>query len=119
MLRAGRSRCPGALADQYTSGVDPEGPRYGSGSIAAGVTICIVVFLFAAYAIGTVDTLYATGGGTRTANLWWSETVFVSTVDEVSIEITTLLPLILIVAAISVVPFLLFSRNWRLGRRSA
>ncbi len=107
------------MAEQYTSSVDLEGPRYLSGAVAAGATICIVVFLLLAYAIGTLDTLYAMGGGTRTANLWGSETVFVSTAEVISFEITNSLPMILVVLAISAVSFLLFSRIWRLGRRSA
>ena len=110
---------PGGLAEQYTEGTDPEGPRYGSGAAAAAITICIAVFLFVAYAIGTLDTLTAMGGGTRTAVLWGSQTVFVSTVEVTSFETTNILPMILVLLAISALSFLLFSRLWRLGRHSA
>lgn len=110
---------PETLAEQYASSVDLEGPRYFSGAVAAGATICIVVFLLLAYAIGTLDTLYAMSGGTRTANLWGSEMVFVSTGEVTSFEITNILPMILVLLATSAISFLLFSRLWRLGRHSA
>ncbi len=56
---------PVVLAEQYTAGIDPEGPRYGSGAIAAGATGSAIVFLLLAYAIGSGQTLAAMGGGVR------------------------------------------------------
>lgn len=107
---------PGVLAEQYTVGVNPEGPRYGSGAVAAGVTICTVAFLLLAYAIGTLDTLVSMGGGTRTASLWGSETLFIGNANEISFEVSNVLPMLLVILAMSVVAFLIFSRVWRLRR---
>ncbi|MDO5737278.1 MAG: hypothetical protein Q4P15_12470 [Propionibacteriaceae bacterium] len=107
---------PGILAEGYTGGTDAAGPRYGTGAMAAGAAICIVVFLLMAYAIGTLDTLQYVGGGTRIVSLWWAEATLVSTTDEISLGITNLLPALGVLAAISAVVFLLFSRIWRLGR---
>ncbi len=107
---------PGELAEGYMVGVDAASPRYGTGAIAAGVTICIIVFLLTAYAIGTLDTLWAVGGGTRTTQLWGSETIFTATADGISMGTTNILPALGVLIAISAVVFLLFSRIWRLAR---
>ncbi|MEO7586699.1 MAG: hypothetical protein ABIS84_01585 [Arachnia sp.] len=109
---------PGVLAAQYTADTDPEGPRHAAGAVAAGLAIGVAVFLLMAYAIGTLDTLEAMGGGTRTANMWGSETVFVSTANEISMATTNILPMALVILAIGIVAYLLFSRIWRLARKS-
>ena len=108
-----------ALAERYTAGIDPAGPRYGSGAVAAGVTVGVLALLFLAYAIGTLDTLLAMGGGTRTANIWGSETVFVSTTGATSFEIINVVPMLAVILGLAALVFLLVSRIWRLLRRSA
>ncbi len=109
---------PGALAAQYTAEMDPEGPRYGVGVVAGGIAVCVAAFLLMAYAIGTLDTLEAMGGGTRTVNLWGSETILVSTADEISMGTTNILPLVLLLAIVGTVAYLGFARIWRLARTS-
>lgn len=109
---------PGELADRYTATIDPEGPRYVAGAVAAGVTAGAILYLLMAYGIGTLDTLVDMGGGTRTTNLWGSEFIFTGTADEFSVATTSFLPAFTIAAAICAVVFLLFSRIWRLARRS-
>lgn len=109
---------PGVLASQYTTGIDPEGPRYGSGALAAGVTVCAIVFLMLAYAIGTLDTLDALGGGVRDMKFWGSQMTFTSTTDTISFDMVNILPMLLVTLAISVVTFLIFARIWRLRHRA-
>lgn len=107
---------PGTLASRYTAETDPEGPRYATGAVAAGIAVAAVVFLWLAYAIGTLDTLEAMGGGTRTGTLWGAETTYVSTADEISISTANILPAFLVVVGVWAVVFLLFSRIWRAAR---
>lgn len=109
---------PGDLAEQYTAEMDPEGPRYVAGAVAGGIAICVTAFLVMAYAIGTLDTLQAMGGGTRTVTLWGSQTVFISTAEQISMSTTNILPLVLVIALIGTVAYLVFSRIWRLARTS-
>lgn len=109
---------PGDLATQYTAGMDPEGPRYVQGALAAGATVAAIVFLLVAYAVGTLDTLSFVGGGTRTLSLWGSETVLTATPEVTSVQIMNAISMVLVIAAISAVAFLVFSRIWRIGRKS-
>ncbi|MEO7129972.1 MAG: hypothetical protein ABIZ07_01170 [Dermatophilaceae bacterium] len=109
---------PVVLAEQYTAGIDPEGPRYGSGAIAAGATGSAIVFLLLAYAIGSGQTLAAMGGGVREVTLWGSQIILTSRADVDSLEIANVLPLLLVILAISAVSFVLFARIWRLRHRS-
>lgn len=107
---------PGALAEQYTTDGDREGPRWTTGAIAAVLTMGAIVYMLQAYAFGVMDTLVDVGGGTRTTTLWGSTTLFVGTASEYSMETTNILPALAVLVAIGAVVFLLFSRIWRLGR---
>lgn len=109
---------PDSLAEQYTTDSDREGPRWATGAMAAALTAGAIVYMLLAYGIGALDTLVEMGGGTRTTNLWGSETVLVGTASELSMEMTNVLPALAVLVAISAVVFLLFSRGWRLARRS-
>ena len=109
---------PAALAEQYTTDVDREGPRWTTGAIAAVLTMGVIVYMFQAYAFGVMDTLVDTGGGTRTVSFWGSETIFVGTSSEYSMATTNVLPAVAVLVAIGAVVFLLFSRIWRLARAS-
>ncbi|MGV8845061.1 hypothetical protein [Tessaracoccus sp.] len=109
---------PGVLAGQYTAEMDPEGPRYVAGVVAGGVAVCVAAFLLMAYAVGTLDTLEAMGGGSRLVTLWGSEALFISTADEISMTTTNVLPLVLLLAIVGTLAYLLFSRIWRLARKS-
>lgn len=109
---------PGDLAARYTATTAPDGPRYVAGAVAAALMAGAILYLATAYAFGTLDTLVAMGGGTRSARLWGSEFVFVGTAEEISVATTSLLPAFAVSAAACAVAFLLFSRIWRLARRS-
>lgn len=107
---------PGVLAQHYTTDVDREGPRYTTGALAVGLVVAAILSMLFAYAIGILDTLVEVGGGSRTANLWGSETIVTGSSSEFSVEMTNILPALAVLVAISAVVFLLFARIWRLSR---
>lgn len=104
---------PLALADGYRAQLGRRVPRWTAGATAAALAVAAVVYLGFAYAIGTLDTLEALGGGSVTRYPFGGETVFTSTADGVSVESTLSWQGALAVAVVAVVAFVLGSRAWR------
>ena len=105
---------PAALAEQYVASLGRRLPRWTTGAVAAGLSIGILVFLGMSYAFGTLDTLDALGGGTRTAYPFGAPTTFVNDGDSISVESTFTLAGAAFFTAVAVVSFVLGSRVWRL-----
>ncbi len=104
------------LAHEYASGIDDAGPRYITGAKAAILTAGAILYLLMAYGMGTLDTLLAMGGGTRTTDAWGIQFHFFASENEFGVESSDVLPAFAVLLAISVVVFSLVSRIWRLGR---
>ncbi|WP_182111998.1 MULTISPECIES: hypothetical protein [unclassified Actinotalea] len=104
---------PLVLAESYTSELGRPLPRWNSGAVAATLAVGMMVYLGGAYAIGTLDTLEALGGGTVTRYPFGAPTVFVATQDEFSVTQTPSAPGAAVLVAVGAVAFLLGSRVWR------
>lgn len=110
---------PTVLGEQYIAGLRRRLPRWNTGIIAAGVAVSLVVYLFAAYAVGTIDTLQALGGGTVTRFPFGAETVFTATDDEIAVRSTTSWQWAALYLSVAAVAFVTGSRLWRAFGRAA
>lgn len=104
---------PLTLAEGYKGELGRPLPRWTSGAVAAGLAVALLVYLGAAYAAGTLDTLGALGGGTLTRYPFGAQTTFVSTEDAISVSSTFSLAGVSLVMAVAAVAFALGSRIWR------
>ena len=107
---------PSALADSYKEELGRPLPRYVSGAVAAGLAVGFLAYLAIAYAIGTLDTLEALGGGSVTTRPLGAATTFTSTADEISVQTHMTWQWATLYVSIAVVTFLVGSRIWRAVR---
>ncbi|HLT85143.1 MAG TPA: hypothetical protein VKZ83_12995 [Phototrophicaceae bacterium] len=104
---------PRVLADRYLAEVDRPLPRMTTGAVAAALAIGALLHLATAYAFGTLDTLLALGGGTRTAHPLGAQVVFTATDDTIAVEGTLSWQGLALHAGVGLVAFVLGSRLWR------
>jgi len=104
---------PRTLADGYIAELGRPVPRWTTGAVAASLAIIFIVYLGVAYAIGTVDTLEAMGGGTVTTYPFGAETIFTSTADEISVQTQLSAAGASFFLGVAAVAFTLGSRLWR------
>lgn len=104
---------PMVLAESYRADLGRPLPRWTAGAVSAALAAAFLLYLAGAYAVGTLDTLEALGGGTLTTYPLGGETTFTVADDAISVESTLGLPGVLLVLAVAVVAFVLGSRLWR------
>ena len=104
---------PRTLADGYIAELGRPVPRWTTGAVAAGLAVLFIVYLGVAYAIGTVDTLEAMGGGTVTTYPFGAETIFTSTTDGISVQTQLSAAGTSFFLGVAAVTFTLGSRLWR------
>lgn len=108
---------PHVLAQDYHAELERPVPRWGTGAVAAALVVSAFPYLTAAYALGGLQTLEATGGGTATVQPVPGTTlVLTATPDAFSAESTVGLAGIGLVLGLGVAAFLLGARAWRLLR---
>ena len=88
-------------------------PRWTTGITAAGVAVAVVIYLFAAYSVGTLDTLEALGGGSVTRHPFGSETTFTFTGQEISVQSRSSWQWAALYVGVAAVAFVTGSRLWR------
>lgn len=104
---------PALLAGRYLTELDRPLPRWNTGGVAAVLAVTALVYLGFAYAVGTLDTLLALGGGTRTAYPLGGRVVFTATDDELWVEGLITWQALLLHVGVGLVAFALGSRVWR------
>lgn len=104
---------PRVLADRYLAEVDRPLPRMTTGAVAAALAIAALLYLATAYTFGTLDTLLALGGGTRTAHPLGAEVLFTATDDRIVVEGTLSWQGLALHLGVGLVAFVLGSRLWR------
>jgi len=109
---------PHALADGYLSGLGRPVPRWTTGAVWGALMVGAVVYLGAAYAIGTLDTLGQLGGGTVEREFLGATTTFTNDDDAISVSSTITWQVLVFYACVFTVPFLLGARVWRVWART-
>ncbi|MCL3859978.1 hypothetical protein [Actinotalea sp. K2] len=104
---------PVVLAERYIAELGRRLPRKTTGAVAAALAMGLILYLSTAYAIGTLDTLEAMGGGSITTYPLGAETVFTHTEDELSVSSSLTWQWALLYVGAGVVAFLGGSRIWR------
>lgn len=104
---------PRVLAERYVAELDRRLPRWVSGAVAATLSAGVLLYLGMAYAVGTLDTLDALGGGTVTRYPFGAETVFTVGEEALTVDVRPSLAGVLFVVGVATVTFLLASRSWR------
>ena len=104
---------PRVLADGYLSGLDRPVPRWTTGAVWGSLAVGAVVYLAAAYAMGTLDTLEQLGGGTAERVVLGAGVTFTN--DDQALEVVSTLSwrVLAFYVGVFTVPFLLGSRVWR------
>lgn len=108
---------PAVLAARYRDELGRSVPRWATGAVAAALVISLVIYLWLAYALGALDVLEATGGGTVTTHPFGGETVLTATDDTYSVSSSPSPTSTAVVLGLALTAFLLWSRAWRLLRR--
>jgi hypothetical protein len=104
---------PVTLGERYIAELGRRLPRWTSGIVAGGLAVGVLVYLFAAYAVGTLDTLEALGGGSLTRYPFGTETVFTFTEDEISVLSGVSWQWAVLYLGAAAVAFVVGSRLWR------
>lgn len=104
---------PMVLAESYRADLGRPLPRWTAGAVSATLAAAFLLYLAGAYAVGTLDTLEALGGGTLTRYPLGGETTFTVADDAFRVESTVGAPGVLLVLAVGLVAFVLGSRLWR------
>jgi hypothetical protein len=104
---------PRALAAEYLATLGRPVPRWSSGSWWAAAGICLLVWLGGAYALGTMDALAGTGGGSVDLAVFGTPVTFTYTASEISSQFQLTWSSLAWFVAVAVVPFALGARIWR------
>ncbi|WP_024287013.1 hypothetical protein [Cellulomonas sp. KRMCY2] len=104
---------PMVLGERYIAELGRRLPRWTTGIVAAALAVAVVIYLFTAYAVGTLDTLEALGGGAVTRYPFGSETTFTFTGQEISVRSSTSWQWAALYVGVAAVAFVTGSRLWR------
>jgi len=107
---------PRTLADGYLAELGRPVPRWTTGIVAAGLAIGFIVYLGLAYALGAIDALEATGGGSITMHPFGAEMVITNTPEEISLVSSANIAGLVFSVGVGLVAFVLGSRAWRVLR---
>jgi len=107
---------PRVLADEYLAGLSRRVPRWTTGAVWGALAVGAVVYLAMAYALGTLDTLDALGGGTVDREFLGATSTFTNDAETLSLVTTVTWQALVFHAAVFTVPFLLGARAWRAWR---
>lgn len=108
---------PHALAQGYHAELGRPVPRWASGAAVAALVLALPAYAAAVYAVGGLDVLEATGGGTATTHPLGGTMDFTSTASEISVSAQLGPAGLAVVLGLALVAFLLGARAWRLLRR--
>ncbi|MCB0911780.1 MAG: hypothetical protein KDB60_09215 [Propionibacteriaceae bacterium] len=112
---------PAELAAEYLAGLEHPRPRWSTALwwLAAGVWTLGLLAL--AYALGTMDTLEALGGGSVQHDVFGTPVLFTYTAEEISSQFRLTWASLAWLVGFAALPYLVGARFWRLwtGRRPA
>ncbi len=109
---------PRVLASEYLNNLDSLHPRWSTASWWAGIGLIATCWLALAYAYGTMDTLAAVGGGQVSPVIFGTATVFTYNSQEISTQFRFTWWSLVWVLGVTVIPYLIGARVWRLRPRS-